>query len=178
MGPEPRLDYATILRGLADRSVRFVVIGGQAVLLHGIPLFSFDFDLWVDPASRADVLGWLREDDELEVSDGAARPTPIVRVFAGRERMDLFFVKAMTNRDGVTLTLDEVLARAESLSDPAAGLHAVPVPSIDDLIALKRMAPAPRSKDEEAIRQLLAKKHLRALGLGAAAEPKTGDKAG
>jgi len=164
MGPEPQLDYVSILRGLAERSIRYVVIGGQAVLLHGVPLFSFDFDVWVDPASRRQVLEWLALNDDFELSAGSDDATPIVRVYAGRERMDLFFIRAMTNREGVTIAFDDLIARAELRSDPEAGLAAVPIPSLDDLIALKRMASTPRPKDEEAIRHLLAKKLLRASG--------------
>ncbi len=160
MQAEPELDFPRVLRELIGRGVRFVVIGGQAVILHGIPLFSFDFDLWVDPAAREEVLTWLESDDDNELTAGPRDLAPIVKVYVGHDRLDLFFVRAMTNRDGVTLTFDEVHGRALRVSDPGAGLEAVPIPSIDDLIALKHMAGSPRAKDEEAIRYLRAKKLL------------------
>lgn len=165
MQVEAALDFPRVLRGLDELLVRYVVIGGQAVLLHGIPLFSFDFDLWIEPGARSRVLDWLERGLGLDVAkadDDGARP--IVRAFAGMERLDLFFVRAMTNRDGVTLVFDDVYERAVDCADEGAGLAHVPVASVDDLILLKRMAPAPRAKDEEAIRALLAKKHLELSG--------------
>jgi len=159
MDPEAGVDLRAIATALNAWGVRYVVIGGQAVLLHGIPLHSFDIDLWIDPAARGPVLAWLEDELGLELSAGADEPKPMVTVYAGPERLDIFFVNAMTNREGVTLRLDEVFARAEHHPDPASG--GIPIPAIDDLIALKRMSAGVRFKDEEAIRQLEAKKLMR-----------------
>ena len=111
---EPTLDFPRILRGLDERMVRYVVIGGQAVILHGIPLLTFDFDLWIDPAVRREVLAWLEDGEHLELSSPSDGTAPIVRALAGNERLDMFFVKAMTNRVGITVTFDDVYERAAS----------------------------------------------------------------
>jgi predicted nucleotidyltransferase len=39
---------ADLLRALADEQVRYVLFGGQAVNLHGIPRYTEDIDLFVD----------------------------------------------------------------------------------------------------------------------------------
>ena len=106
-------------------------------------------------------MAWLALEPDFELSSSPERTDPIVKVLVGAERLDLFFVRAMTNRVGITLAFDDVYARAEAQHDEVAGLAHVPVASIDDLIALKRMAPVARPKDEEAIRYLEAKKLLR-----------------
>ena len=42
------MDYQDILAALAQAAVRFVVVGGYAVVLHGVPRFTRDLDLLVD----------------------------------------------------------------------------------------------------------------------------------
>jgi len=155
-GEPSGVDLVAIARRLDAWGVRYLVIGGQAVMLHGIPQFSFDIDLWVDPRARDALLDVLEADLGYEVPPSSGAPTPIVTVYAGPERLDLFFVRAMTNREGTTLVLDDAAARAW-LHPVAPGLS-LPVAAIDDLIALKKMAAAPRAKDEEAIRLLSAKR--------------------
>ena len=39
-----------VLRALHDESVAYVLFGGQAVNLHGIPRFTEDIDLFVKPS--------------------------------------------------------------------------------------------------------------------------------
>lgn len=150
------VDLVAIARQLEAWGVRYLVIGGQAVMLHGIPQFSFDIDLWVDPRARAALLEFLEDDLGYEVPARSGTPAPIVTVFAGAERLDLFFVRAMTNREGQTIALDDAVARA--WHHPVALGITLAVAAIDDLIALKKMAAAPRAKDDEAIRLLLAKR--------------------
>jgi hypothetical protein len=41
-----------LLRALQDESVEYVLFGGQAVNLHGIPRFTEDIDLFVNPTRR------------------------------------------------------------------------------------------------------------------------------
>ncbi len=38
-----------LIAKLNEAGVRYVVIGGQAVRLHGLPRFSMDWDLWIPP---------------------------------------------------------------------------------------------------------------------------------
>jgi hypothetical protein len=159
MEAKPHVDVRAIAQSLNAWGVRYLVIGGQAVLLHGIPLHSFDTDIWLDPTAREPVLRWLEDDLGFELSSRPEERRPLVTAYAGPERLDLFFAKAMTNRDGVTVRLDEAIARAERYPDPESG--GIPIPGLDDLIALKRMSVAPRAKDEEAIRQLEVKKLMR-----------------
>lgn len=46
---ELRSDWRDFLITLIDRKVRFLVIGGHAVAVHGEPRFTKDLDVWVDP---------------------------------------------------------------------------------------------------------------------------------
>ena len=38
-----------VFRSFADRDVRYVVIGGIAAVMHGVPRATFDVDLLIDP---------------------------------------------------------------------------------------------------------------------------------
>ena len=42
----------TLLKKLNDASVRYIVIGGQAMLQEGMPRFTLDWDLFVPPFDR------------------------------------------------------------------------------------------------------------------------------
>jgi hypothetical protein len=163
MGPDPPFDFPSIARHLEATGVRFVLFGRQAVRLYGAPVFTQDYDLWVDPRSRHQVLSHLRDDLEFELSCDISEPNPIVNAWAGRDKLDLFFVAAMRDRDGHDLRFDEVYARARARVEPGDGFT-LRIPDIDDLICLKRMPPVPRAKDEEDIKYLLVRKDLEAKG--------------
>ena len=42
--------YVELLRALQEARIRYAVVGGLAVVLHGVPRMTFDLDLAVDPA--------------------------------------------------------------------------------------------------------------------------------
>lgn len=41
-------DYGEFIRSLNDNAVRYLVVGGYAVALHGHPRYTKEFDIWVD----------------------------------------------------------------------------------------------------------------------------------
>jgi hypothetical protein len=44
----PNLHFSDLLRVLNDNQVRYLVIGGYAVMLYSEPRFTKDLDIWVD----------------------------------------------------------------------------------------------------------------------------------
>lgn len=151
---EPHFDFREIAAELDRRGVRYLLFGGQAVRAYGSTRFTADYDLWFAPEHKADVLTFF-EDLDYEISEDVTTWKPIVRVFAGtRDRVDAWFVRGMSNRDGVRLDFDELYARGQVIEDPVSSVR-LRVPSIDDLIALKRMGEQVRPRDEEDIRFLL-----------------------
>jgi len=40
---------ADVFRSFQEREVRYVVIGGIAAVLHGVPRATFDLDIMIDP---------------------------------------------------------------------------------------------------------------------------------
>lgn len=41
-------DFKEFVRSLKDNGVRYLVVGGYAVALHGYPRYTKDLDLWID----------------------------------------------------------------------------------------------------------------------------------
>jgi predicted nucleotidyltransferase len=150
-----------ILTSLAAEKVRFLVVGGIAVVLHGHPRFTADLDLVVD-LQRENVTTAL----EVLASKGF-RPRPPVPLmsFADPEaRRSWIAEKGLTvfslwspDAPGTEVDLfveepfDFATAYARATFVDLIGV-AVPVLSIGDLIALKRRAARPKDlADVEAL---------------------------
>ena len=56
-------DFSDLLRLLGDNNVRYLVIGGYAVIQYAEPRYTKDLDLWIstDPVNAAAVFKTLRE---------------------------------------------------------------------------------------------------------------------
>ena len=162
MRAEPTFDFRELVRGLDARGVRFLVFGRQAMRALGSPVFTQDYDLWFDPSARGVVLTYFDGDLGFDVLEPAAENAPVVKVHAGVDKIDAWFVRGMVNREGQRLDFDGLYERSLLIGD--AGGLSFRVPSIDDLIALKRMGATVRPKDEEDIQYLLVRKHLAADG--------------
>jgi len=142
-----------VLAALAGAEVRFVVVGGVAVVLHGHPRLTADLDLVIDlevgPAGRAmQVLTGLGLVPRLPVAASAfADPATRARWVAERNLM----VFTLTDPNGGLLEVD-LFARSplpfEDLWSRAVkvlvGETEARVASLDDLIAMKREAGRPQ----------------------------------
>lgn len=42
-------DFRDLLRCFAEAEVRYLIVGGYAVIFHAEPRFTADLDLWIDP---------------------------------------------------------------------------------------------------------------------------------
>lgn len=156
-------DFDRIFTALAKREVRYLVVGGVAVVLHGVPRFTADLDLVLAP-DAANVLAALAALEEL-----AYRPRAPVAL---REFADPALRRSWIDDKGLTvlglwspdhpateidlfveepLPFDEAFARATRID---LGTNRVAVASIADLIELKRRADRPM--DREDIQRLLA----------------------
>lgn len=158
------LDLGRVIEALLDEDVRFVIVGGIAMTLHGSAYITYDLDIAVE-----------------KTAENARRIASALAPFSPRPRgfpNDLPFIfDAQTLHSSQILTLEttagsvDVLGeisgvgpfstidtRAESL--PFRG-RAVRVLSIDALIESKRAAN--RSKDEPGLIELEALKEARAF---------------
>ncbi len=138
------------IKELEKRRVRYILIGGQAVTLYGSPLFSFDFDFWVDPSQKETFFS-LADSFGFEYDEGS-RKKPIAIFYSEEEKIDVFFVKKMATKNSRAITFEDCYREAKVFKDPTG--FKVIVPNIDDLITLKNCKKSPSSKDKEDIEYL------------------------
>jgi len=156
-------DFDLIFAALAKRKVRYLVVGGVAVVLHGVPRFTADVDL-VLALDKANVLAAL--DALAGLGYRPRAPVPLLDFANPDLRRDWIQEKGLTvfslwSTDHPATEIDlfieepfpfeEVFARATQVD---LGSNHVTVASVSDLIELKRRADRP--KDREDIEQLMA----------------------
>lgn len=154
-----------VLRALETAGVRYLVVGGVAVVLHGHPRFTADLDLAIalDPANVHAAFGALSTlgyRPRVPVSaDVFADPAARGRLVAEKGMTVLSFASpalAMTEVDVFAdppFGFEETHARAAHVG---LGELSVPVASIEDLIAMKRRAGRPKDLEDAAVLERLA----------------------
>jgi predicted nucleotidyltransferase len=142
--PDFSLLLATIARALGDQHISFMLIGGQAVLLHGEPRLTEDIDLTLaaDPTRLPSLLrvceqaglAVLPDNVEAFVRETFVLPT---RHEDSRIRVDFIFSSTPYEQ--------QAIARAESVT--LAGVQ-VPFARAEDLIIHKLFAGRPRDLED------------------------------
>ena len=159
--PQKEPEFLELLKSLVSEQVRFVIVGGIAMVLHGSSSVTFDLDLAVSLDAENESAA-VRA-----IAPFGPRPPhyPAGLGFVWDERS---FTGAVVhlNTDIGPLDLLRVLPKIDSFEGlwnrselREIGDLEVRVASIDDLIAMKQAANRP--KDQEHIRQLKALKALR-----------------
>lgn len=144
----------SIVLGAASRKgLPCLLIGGNAVILLGLPRMTIDIDLLVPAEKRSQWLDLLRELG-FRLLNGTEAFAQFDPGAEGMAPVDLMFVDAPTWKN-----LDEE-ARQEIVAD-----HPVRLPRVEHLIALKLHAAASpmreaRQQDWEDIRQMVRAWHL------------------
>ena len=117
-----------------------------------------DNDIWVHTADREKALSLLKKLD-FELSHPTDTKRPIVTAFSGMKKYDLFFHKGLKNLENEAVEFEECYTKSTLIEDPSKDIF-FRVPSIDDLIRLKKIR-QPNVKDEQDIEYLLKAKKLR-----------------
>lgn len=142
------VDFGDLLgrltRALAERQLPFVVVGGQAVLLHGEPRLTQDIDITLAASPE-------RLDDALTVCDALGlMPLPEdLREFVS----ETFVLPAADHATGIRVDMifsntefeQSAVSRAELVQ--IAGVQ-VPFASAEDLLLLKLFAGRPRDVED------------------------------
>lgn len=157
--PQPAIDFYAILQLLSGANVKYVVIGGVAMKMHGANNLTVDMDIsFSRDRENANALAIALSTQNARLR-GIPADLPCI--------VDAHVLRSTTN-----LTLETVIGDFDLLAEPAGvdsfeGLWnravvmdvdgiKVHVSSIDDLIAMKRVADRP--KDREHILELEALK--------------------
>ena len=158
MEPEREISLLDVVRLFNRHDVRHLIIGRRAVILYGGPVLTGDNDLWIHRADREKALSLLKN-LEFELSHPVDTKRPIVTAFSGMKKYDLFFHKGARNLENEAIDFDECYRNSTLIQDPSKDIS-FRVPSIDDLIRLKKLR-RPNVKDEQDIEYLLKAKSLR-----------------
>jgi predicted nucleotidyltransferase len=159
-------DFDIVLAALEARQVRYLVVGGVAVVLHGYARFTADLDL-VIALDAPNVAAAMEALTSLEYRPRA--PVPALDFSDPDKRREWIRDKGLTvfslwsPRHPATevdvfveepFAMDEALARATRAQ---LGPHTVTVAGIPDLIELKRRAGRPKDLDDiEKLQAILA----------------------
>jgi hypothetical protein len=130
-------DFVEFVRSLDEMTISYLLIGRWAVILYGAPLMTADYDFWISPDDRMKLLKFL-EGEGFEVPDRSEWDKPLITVYRGADKIDLMFYRQITNRELQRIRFDDCMKRAVTHEDPKSNFR-VRVPSIDDLIALKKI---------------------------------------
>lgn len=163
MKEEPSFDLIHFIKTLSQKKIRYLLIGRWAVAYYGAPVVTADYDFWIAPGDRKKFLRLLSDLYEAELPAEGKQGRPLFSIYVGPDQIDCFSPRRMTNREGQELVFDEVYSRSKLLSDPK-GDFSLRLPSIDDLIALKKFDPPDplkRARNLEDIRYLLTLKKKR-----------------
>lgn len=160
------LDYLAIFKKLNEKRIRYIVVGGIAVNLYGIPRMTYDIDLLLDLEEK-NIENFLRL-----LKDWGFKPKVHVNImdFANKDNREDWIknknMKAfnLVNQKGVLSEIDIII---DSPIDYAKGHKnaktiilqgvRIPVVAIDDLIAMKQVTG--RQQDEADIRYLRKQKN-------------------
>lgn len=149
-----------LLKAVNAAGVRYLLIGRQACILHGLPVDTFDYDVWVDPdPSNLDSL--LRLAEPLDLIPSVERDRlPSVPFFhlENDTKIDVWKVREFRLATGEKLTFGDAYVRRMDVRDDERKL-VIPIPCLEDLILLKRLGGRPKDvEDVKALQALLERR--------------------
>lgn len=134
----------TLITRLNEAGVRYLLIGGQAIRLHGLPRFSMDWDLFVPPHDEKNfkAIGEALSDElDLEVLPMGPRGEHLVQTYQTSEGVLQFHLAVPGLCD-----FDEAESRAVTLKDEnGAAARCV---CLRDLLASKEAAHRPQDHQD------------------------------
>ena len=128
------------------------------MVLYGAPLLTADYDFWIDSKERATVLVYFSKKG-CGLSHGEDSLKPIIQVYAGPRKIDLFFHQAVRNLDGDVIEFELCYENATIKEDREQDIF-FRIPSIDDLIKTKKIRQE-NVKDLQGIEYLLKAKEMK-----------------
>lgn len=150
-------DEADFFRAIARSGARALLIGRRALIAHGLPVLTSDYDLWVHIDDIARLNGAVDELD-LVPNRSPEQARAVGRyVLENSVRVDVLVARSSPTKDGVQVAFDDVWERRETMI--YEGSVRVAIPTIDDLILTKRWAM--RDKDVADIHLLETLKRTR-----------------
>ena len=152
------IKFLELVRVLNHHKIRYLIIGRRAVILYGGPVLTADHDIWLHPEDKKKALSLLSEKLDFELSHPPDTKRPIVTGFSGTKKYDLFFQRSVKNIENETIEFEGCYKNSTVLEAPEENIS-FRIPSIDDLIRLKKIRKS-NIKDAQDIEYLLEAKRL------------------
>ncbi len=160
-------DYQSLLKEFADKKLRYLIVGGVAVNLHGYPRFTNDIDILLaldhdNLAKMAAIMKEMGYEQRLPIAIQELEDTDKVRRFVKDKGLVAYsFIHTKEPQFNIDVLVGESLEfekfTLHTMHADVWGLD-VPVVSIDDLIAMKQHSD--REKDVQDVVALLELKGL------------------
>jgi hypothetical protein len=154
---EAPLDPQRIFSALHESGVRYLLIGGQAAVLHGVPRATFDVDVFVE-GSPANLQRLRRALEALDAEETSRLPDDVfgdrqIVMFGDAPRLDMFLQVAgvpsfaFAQRTARRFRVADVPVRALSLKHLIASKRAAHGPKdLADIEALNLLRPPKRAR--------------------------------
>jgi hypothetical protein len=150
-------DEADFFRAISASGARVIVIGRRAMIAWGLPVATYDYDLWVhidDIEILNLALAKLDHHPNRTAEEARSRGRYVLE---NGEHIDVMVARSHTTKDGERVPFDDVWRRKVDV--PFEPDVTIPVPAIEDLIRTKRWAM--RAKDVGDIQLLEALRRSR-----------------
>ena len=146
------------LEEIHKAGVKYLLIGRRAIIAYGGPVQTMDYDIYIDGSGEnLDLLLGIAKKFELFSNLPKEK---IMTHFKFRLEndfaIDIFRARYFSSGEGKKLSFDELYAR-KTTAKGEAGLE-INLPSIDDLIALKKLRSLPKDLEDIKYLELLKKK--------------------
>jgi len=153
------IEPLAFLKEIHDEGVKYLLIGRQAVIAYGGPVQSMDYDIYVDGSpENTDKLLAIAQKYELYPSIPKEKLHENFKFRLENDiAVDIFRAKSFSSGKGKKITFQEIYERKNTLKD-FSGLE-INVPSIDDLIALKRLRSSPKDLNDIKYLQAIKKEN-------------------
>ncbi|MDI6751376.1 MAG: hypothetical protein QME07_00730 [bacterium] len=131
-------DPVEFIDAIHKAEIRYLLIGRQAMIAHGIPVQTFDYDLYIDGEIE-------NEKKFIEVAENfdlfPSKPLEKLHQYfmfklENDITIDVFRCKKIINQEGEAISFEEIYKNRNVIKDETGFF--VNVPCIDDLIKLKK----------------------------------------
>jgi hypothetical protein len=142
-------DEVAFFRALGQSGVRSLLIGRRALVFLGLPVLTADYDFWlaIDDIDRFNAVGKAFDLQPTRTPEEARRHGRYA--LENDERVDVLVARSAPTIDGQTIDFEVLWTRRRPIALADVDVY---LPSLDDLILSKQIAPRP--KDLEDIRLL------------------------
>lgn len=133
-------DPVEFIDAIHKAGIRYLLIGRQAMIAHGIPVQTFDYDIYIDgEIENEKKFIEVAENFDLFPSKSSEKLHQYFMFKLENDiTIDVFRAKKLVIKGGEIISFEDLYNRKETIEDKSG--YAVNVPSIDDLIKLKKTA--------------------------------------